>query len=97
MVTFVALNMMSANYWSAIFYAPMYLLGGYVALHFGMQFEGYISENIGRPFDIETHNTNNVEKITRRVSGMVVCFRIRYLQIFFAPIFIYLRFGRYPF
>lgn len=76
MVTFVALNMMSANYWSAIFYAPMYLLGGYVALHFGMQFEGYISENIGRPFDIETHNTNNVEKITRRVSGMVVCFGI---------------------
>ena len=54
--------MMSANYWSAIFYAPMYLLGGYVALHFGMQFEGYISENIGRPFDIETHNTNNVER-----------------------------------
>ena len=32
MVTFVALNMMSANYWSAIFYAPMYLPVSYTHL-----------------------------------------------------------------
>lgn len=47
MVFLIAANITSANYWAILFYMPVYLLGGYIALHYSDIFENFIEEDRG--------------------------------------------------